>query len=580
MQVEERGLFTAPSPFAVCLPLCSRHAPHLSLFPVSVKYSDERDSRIMSSKGKIARAAGLMSIATLISRILGYVKDMILASYFGASAKSDVFFVAFRIPNLLRELFAEGSMSAAFVPVLTETQVKEGPAAANRLVRVVFIFLLAVVGLLCILGIIFAPAIVTVIAPGFVGDQVKFDDAVLLTRIMFPFLLFISLASLVMGALNTRGVFFVPALAPALLNVVTIIAVVFFASSFTNPIISVAIGIVSGGLVQMLFQVPDFWKQGYAFFRKNRDERGGKLGVREIWNHPGLRRIGILIAPVTMGMAVHQINTFVGTILASFLATGSITYLYFSMRLIQFPVGIFGVAMSMAILPALAEHAAKKEFATLKDDFSFALRLLFFITVPAMVGLIALRLPIVSALFGHGEYSPEAILCTADALMYYSLGIWAIVGSRVLTSTFYSMQDTKTPLRITVFSVAANIIFSLLLMGPMLHNGLALANSIAAAIGFFLLFHFLRRKLYGVGTGRIVKSFAKTGMASALMGICGWIMADSPLWTTGGPVAQKAGMLTALVAVSAAIYFAAVWLLGSEEMAYIVRKIRERIVKQ
>jgi putative peptidoglycan lipid II flippase len=530
----------------------------------------------MSSKGKIARAAGVMSVATLISRILGYVKDMILASYFGASAKSDVFFVAFRIPNLLRELFAEGSMSAAFVPVLTETQVKEGREAANRLVRVVFIFLFVVVGLLCALGIIFAPAIVTAMAPGFVDDPVKFDDAVLLTRIMFPFLLFISLASLVMGALNTRGVFFIPALAPALLNVATIISVVVFASRFINPIVSVAVGVVAGGLVQFLFQIPDFWKQGYTFFIKSRGDAGGKLSVREIWNHAGLRRIGKLIAPVTMGMAVHQINTFVGTILASFLATGSITYLYFSMRLIQFPVGIFGVAMSMAILPALAEHVARKEFGTLKDDFSFALRLLFFITVPAMVGLIALRLPIVSALFGHGEFTGEAIICTADALMYYSLGIWAIVGSRVLTSTFYSMQDTKTPLRITVCSVVINIIFCLLLMGPMLHNGLALANSIAAATGFFLLFYFLRKKLGGVGTGRIISSFAKTGIASALMGICGWFMADSAIWTTGGNIAEKAGMLAALVLVSSILYFTAAWLLGSEEMQYVIRKLREK----
>jgi len=534
----------------------------------------------MSSKGKIARAAGLMSIATLISRILGYVKDMILASYFGASAKSDVFFVAFRIPNLLRELFAEGSMSAAFVPVLTETQIKEGREAANRLVRVVFIFLLAVVGLLCALGIIFAPAIVTAMAPGFLDDPVKFDDAVLLTRIMFPFLLFISLASLVMGALNTRNVFFIPALAPALLNVVTIISVVVFASRFANPIVSVAIGIAAGGLVQFLFQIPDFWKQGYTFLRRTADEDGGKLGIREIWNHAGLRRIGKLIGPVTMGMAVHQINTFVGTILASFLATGSITYLYYSMRLIQFPVGIFGVAMSMAILPALAEHAAKKEFGTLKDDFSFALRLLFFITVPAMVGLIALRLPIVSALFGHGEYTTEAIVCTADALMYYSLGIWAIVGTRVLSSTFYSMQDTKTPLRITVFSVVINIIFCLLLMGPMLHNGLALASSIAAAVSFLLLFYFLRKRLDGIGTGRIITSFAKTGAASALMGICGWFMADSPLWTTSGNVAEKAALLASLIAGSAVLYFAAAWLLKSEEMSYLFGKIRDKVKKR
>jgi putative peptidoglycan lipid II flippase len=371
----------------------------------------------MSSKGKIARAAGLMSIATLISRILGYAKDMVLAAYFGASAKSDVFFVAFRIPNLLRELFAEGSMSAAFVPVLTETETKQGKEAASYLVRTVFIFLFAVVGLLCALGIIFAPLIVAAIAPGFVGDQVKFDDAVLLTRIMFPFLLFISLASLVMGALNTRGVFFIPALAPALLNVVTMISVIFFSSRFINPIVSVAVGVAAGGLVQFLFQAPDFWKQGYTFISRNSEDGSEKLGIKTILQHPGLRRIGKLILPATMGMAVSQINIFVSTIFASLLATGSITYLYYSMRLIQFPIGIFGVAMGTAVLPMLAIHAAKNEFDMLKDDFSFALRLLFFITVPAMVGLIALRFPIVSTLFQHGEFTYTASMATADALM-------------------------------------------------------------------------------------------------------------------------------------------------------------------
>jgi putative peptidoglycan lipid II flippase len=247
------------------------------------------------------------------------------------------------------------------------------------------------------------------------------------------------------------------------------------------------------------------------------------------------------------------------------------------MRLVQFPVGIFGVAMSMAILPALAEHVARKEFDGLKDDFSFALRLLFFITVPAMAGLIALRLPIVSTLFGHGEYSAGAISCTADALMYYSMGIWAIVGSRVLNSAFYSMQDTRTPLNITVFSVLINIVFSVLLMGPMLHNGLALANSLAAALGFFLLFYFLRKRLPGAGAGRIISSSVKTFTASALMGVFGWSMSGSPIWTASGNTAEKAGLLAALMAGSAVIYLAAAWLLGSEELRYALRKAREKL---
>jgi putative peptidoglycan lipid II flippase len=534
----------------------------------------------MSSKGKIARAAGLMSIATLISRILGYAKDMVLASYFGASSKSDVFFVAFRIPNLLRELFAEGSMSSAFVPVLTETETNRGREAANHLVRATFIFIFAVVGLLCVLGIIFAPAIVSVIAPGFTGDQVKFDDAVLLTRIMFPFLLCISLAALVMGALNTRGVFFIPALAPAFLNVVTMISVIFFASRFANPIVSVAIGVTAGGLVQFLFQVPDFWKQGYTFISRKPEDGSEKLGIKTILQHPGLRRIGTLILPATLGMAVNQINIFVSTILASLLATGSITYLYYSMRLIQFPVGIFGVAMGMAVLPLLAQHAAKKEFGMLKDDFSFALRLLFFITIPSMAGLIALRLPIVSTLFEHGEFGRTAATATADALMYYSFGIWAIVGVRTITATFYSMQDTKTPVKIAVCGVATNILFSIILMGPMLHSGLALANSIAAAVNFLMLFYFLRRKLGGIGTRRIMTSFAKTGAAALLMGLFGALLAEGAVWNAGGNTGMKSMLLASLIVGSAGVYLAVARLFRSEEMEYLITKIREKLKKE
>ncbi|KAF0179674.1 MAG: virulence factor [Nitrospirae bacterium] len=532
-----------------------------------------------------------MSAATLISRILGYIKDMILAGYFGASAKSDVFFVAFRIPNLLRELFAEGSMSAAFVPVLTETQTKEGREAANRLVRAVLAVVLLVVGAVCILGIIFAPVIVSLIAPGFVHEPVKFADAVLLTRIMFPFLLFISLASLAMGALNTRGVFFIPALAPALLNVVTIVCIVTLASQFANPIIAVAIGIALGGLVQFLFQVPAFWRQGFTFFRSEKagersQESGGQNPAKDasrltphaspLFSHPGLRRIGTLVIPATFGMAVAQINIFVSTILASYLSDGSITYLYYSMRLIQFPIGIFGVAMGMAILPALSEHAAKKELGLLKEDFSFALRLLFFITVPAMAGLIALQMPIVNTLFQRGEFTHAASINTAQALMYYAVGIWAIVGVRTITSTFYAMQDTKTPVKIAACGVIINVIASVALMGPMQHNGLALANSIAAAVNFLLLFYFLRDKLGGIGTKRIVRSFAKTCAAAAVMGIAGWVATRSELWTTSGQAGLKAIFLSGAVCGSIGLYLAVSYVLKSEELLYLTKKIHER----
>lgn len=521
----------------------------------------------MEERHQIAKAAGLMSIATFISRITGYIKDMILAMFFGATGIADTFFVAFRIPNLLRELFAEGSMSSALIPVLTEYHTKQGKEEAKRLVRVIFAFIIIVTGLICLAGIIFAPAIVTAIAPGFLDTPEKFSLTVLLTRVMFPFLLFISLAALIMGALNTKRVFFIPSLAPAMLNIAIIVSVIIFASRTTQPIVAVAIGVTLGGLLQFIFQLPSFFKNGYSLM-PDPDLR-----------HPGLKKISILILPATMGMAVAQINIFVSTILASFLPEGSITYLYYSMRLIQFPVGIFGVAMGMAVLPTLSEHAVKGEFGKLSDDFSFALRLLFFITVPAMVGLIALREPIVNILFQRGKFDYFATVGTAQALLFYSIGIWAIVGVRVVTASFYSMQDTKTPVKVAVIALAVNIILSVILMKPLKHGGLALANSIASCVNFLLLFFFLRRKLEKVDARKILHSFIKTFFAAVIMGVIGAMLLQGELWKIHGSTLNKAFYLSGTIALCIGIYLFLSYLLKSEEGFYVMDMVKRKFRK-
>ncbi len=514
----------------------------------------------MDEKKRIAKAAGLMSVATFISRILGYVKDMILAGFFGATGTADTFFVAFRIPNLLRELFAEGAMSSAFIPVLAEYQTKHGREEAGRLVRITFSFILIFVGSICILGIIFAPAIVTLIAPGFISMPEQFSLTILLTRIMFPFLLFISLAALVMGALNVKRIFFIPSLAPAMLNITIIIFVFFFTASMTQPIIAVAIGVALGGFIQFAFQVPAFFRNGFS------------LKPEYNFRHPGLKRMSVLILPATMGMAVAQINIFVSTILASYLPEGSITYLYYSMRLIQFPIGIFGVAMGMAVLPTLSEHAVKGDHDRLRDDFSFALRFLFFITIPAMAGLISLREPIVNILFQRGQFDYVATVATAEALLFYSLGIWAIVGVRVVTASFYSMQDTRTPVKVAVVALAANIILSIILMRPLKHSGLALANALSSGINFTLLFFFLRRRLGKLDVGRIFYSFSKSIFASSVMGVTGWILLQGNLWQTYGNTPQKAFYLSGTIIICIAIYLLVSFLLKSEELFYLVRQ--------
>ncbi|MCL5023883.1 MAG: murein biosynthesis integral membrane protein MurJ [Nitrospirae bacterium] len=519
----------------------------------------------MDSKGSIAKSAGVMSAATLISRVLGFARDMIFALYFGATGVSDTFFAAFKIPNLLRELFAEGSMSSAFIPVLTEYRQKHGDEEAKRLVKITFSFLVVVVGVVCVLGIVFSPAIVTVIAPGFLGSPEKFSLTVLLTRIMFPFLLFISLAALVMGALNTKKVFFTPALAPAMLNITLILSIVFFESRAKQPITAAAIGVLVGGCVQFAFQLPSFFRRGYG------------LGFDASFGHPGLKRMSILLVPATLALAVNQINIVVGNILASFLPAGSITYLFYSMRLIQFPVGIFGVAMGTAVLPSLSEHAVKGDFDRLREDFSFALRLLFFITVPSMIGLIALREPIVNLLFQRGKFDYAATLGTAEALLFYAIGIWSIVGVRVITAAFYSMQDTRTPVKIALVGMASNLLLSLALMGPLRHAGLALANSLASGVNFLLLFYFLRRKMGRIDAKKIFASFLKICIASVVMGIFGWFLLHGDLWTISGKTAEKTIYLSGTVMVCFCIYLIISFLLRGEEMHYLYEKVKNRL---
>jgi putative peptidoglycan lipid II flippase len=518
----------------------------------------------LDGKKRIAKAAGIMSVATFISRILGYVRDMIFALYFGATGTSDTFFAAFRIPNLLRELFAEGSMSSAFIPVLTEYRQKHGEDEANRLVKITFSFIIIVVGIICILGIIFSPAIVAVIAPGFLGSPEKFSLTVLLTRIMFPFLLFISLAALVMGALNTKKVFFIPALAPATLNITLIFSIIFFESRAQQPLTAAAIGVMAGGFVQFAFQLPSFFRNKY------------KLGFDTTFGHPGLKKMSILLIPATLALSVGQINIVVSNILASFLPSGSITYLFYAMRLVQFPIGIFGVAMGMAVLPMLSEHAVKGDYEKLREDFSFALRLLFFITVPAMAGLIALREPIVNILFQRGKFDYAATVGTAQALLFYSIGIWSIVGVRVITASFYSMQDTSTPFKVAIVALVANILFSVILMRPLKHSGLALANALASGVNFCILFFFLRERLGRVDGKRILASFSKSVFAASIMGLTSGILLHGTLWQTRGNTINKALYLSGTVSICVVIYFFMSYLLKNEELSYIVKMVKQK----
>jgi putative peptidoglycan lipid II flippase len=505
----------------------------------------------------ITRAASFFSSATLLSRMLGFLRDVVLANYIGATGLSDAFFVAFRIPNLLRELFAEGSISSAFVPVLTEVRTLHGEDEVKKVASRTFTFILLAVGLICIVGEVITPLIVKVIAPGFAGE--RFSTTVFLTRLMFPFLLFVALAAFTMGALNVKKVFFIPALAPAWFNVTIISTILLLYSMDVHPAVAAAIGVTLGGFMQFATQAPTYIKHGYSF------------RVDTKFNDPWLRKMALLILPSTIGLAVAQLNIFVSTILASFLPEGSIAYLYYSMRLVLFPVGVFGVAMAMAVLPTLSEHATKGDTEALRKDFSFALRLLMVIAIPAMVGLMILRVPIVNLLFQRGEFDLKATEGTAFSLLFYSLGIWSMVGVKVVVAAFYSMQDTKTPVKVAIVALVTNILLSIWLMIPLKHGGLALANAISSWVNFTLLFIVLRKRLHRVDGRKITRTVLKATVASGGMGIICWLMSSGSLWYTSGTYLKKTLLLSGIILISVLFYLLMGLFLRLDEMKELKR---------
>ncbi len=515
----------------------------------------------MDERRNVTKAAGQISAATTASRILGFLRDIILAKIFGATGSTDAFFIAYRIPNLFRELFAEGSMSAAFIPVFTGTITKNGREDARRLASAVFAFLISVLSMVCLAGVLFAPYVVSVIAPGFIGSPEKFSLTVRLTRVMFPFLFFISLAAFAKGILNSLRSFFIPALAPVFLNIAIIISALFIAPRFSVPLMAVGLAVTAGGALQVAVQIPELIKKGFI-----------------VWpvfslDHPGLKKILRLLVPAVVGMGVAQINILISTVFVSFLPGGAATYLYYAMRFVHLPIGIFGVAMATAVLPSLSEHAARGDGEGFRETFSFSLRLLFFITLPAMAGLISLSGPIIEVLLQRGEFTARATAETAYALVFYSSGLWAFVGARIVASSFYSMQDTKTPVKIAALSVITNIIFSFILIGPLQHGGLALANAIASAVNFMVLFFLLRKRLGRVDGGKIVRSFVRTASASLVMGVTALFAIKLFMWKDNAATAVKALVLAGVILLCMGVYLLMMYAVKSEELKYLLKLI-------
>jgi len=510
-----------------------------------------------SENTRVTKAAGVVGSATLLSRIFGFLRDVVIAWFFGAGLSADAFFVAFRIPNLLRRLFGEGSLSIAFIPVFTEYLTDRGRDEAFRLARSALRLLSIILAVVVVVGILLSPLIIRVIAPGFVDSPEKFAVAVNLTRIMFPYIFLIGLVALAMGILNVLGHFAAPALAPVFLNLAMIGSVFLISPRLENPITGLAIGVLIGGVLQLALQVPFLIKKGFYFWQKS------KLF------HPGLKRIGVLMLPTIFGAAVYQINILVGTLLASLLPEGSVSYLYYADRLVQFPLGIFAIAMATAVLPSLSRQAAANDLNAVTNTFGHAMRLVFFITVPAMVGLIVLREPIVALLFKRGAFDVQATRLTAYALLYYGIGLWAFSAVRIVVSTFYALQDMKTPVRAACISVAANIILGVILMQWMAHGGLALSTSLASMLNLGLLINALRAKLGFLGLRNIAVSVFKSAACSAIMGIGVWGVALAIIPAGGGNLAGLFVGLLASIGVGIILYGLFAFLFKSPELEVV-----------
>jgi putative peptidoglycan lipid II flippase len=517
-----------------------------------------------SDQRSVVKAAGIIGIGTFASRILGFIRDMVMAGLFGATAAADAFYVAFRVPSLLRELFAEGSMSAAFIPVFTEYHQQKTKREAWELASAVFTTLLTIVTGTVLIGIAVTPAIVWYLAPGFHGDPAKLTLAVVLSRVMFPYLLFISLAALAMGILNSLRAFAAPAFSPLFLNVFMIGCALFLSPHLPEPIIGVAIGVVAGGAAQFVMQLPGLARRGFLF------------GWRFEPGHPGVRRIGRLMVPSLLGLSVTQVNLTVSTILASFFVGGP-TYLFYGMRLIQFPLGIFGVALATAILPTLSAQAARGAMDELRTTFGFGLRMILFIILPAMAGLILLRTPIVHLFFEHGTFSAHDTSETALAVLCYAVGLWAFGGVRIIVAAFYSLQDTKLPAISAAVAVTANILFSLVLMPMLGAAGLALATALAAMINGAILIIVLNRRLGGIEWGSVGRSSLRVVLACfPLIATC-FLAASASLWTHPGEWIEKAVLLAVAIAFSVGGYVGVHLLLKSDEVDVVWGMVKRKL---
>jgi putative peptidoglycan lipid II flippase len=522
----------------------------------------------MSQPPSVARSARTISLAVLGSRLLGLVREQVLASLFGASLEFDAFVTAFRIPNLLRDLFAEGALSAAFVTTFSQKLATEGDQSAWRLANLVLNALLLVLGVITVIGIIFAPQLVNLIAPGFQHIAGKTELTIRLTRIMFPFLLLVAIAALAMGMLNSKHRFGVPASASMMFNVGSIVGGVGLAfvlapgflhdtSQLGRAVVGISIGTLIGGALQLLIQVPSLRSVGYHY------------NPILDWNDPAFRQVVRLVGPSVLGVAAVQINVFTDNWFASFFGNGAVTYLNCAFRLMQFPIGLFGVAIGVATLPTVSAHVARGDMIEFRKTLGRSIRLAFLLCVPAACGLAVLAQPLIAVIYQHGRFDAEATRQTAFCLRAFAVGLAGYAAIKVIAPTFYALGDSRTPMYVSVGSIIVNAGTDYLFSMPlgMKTAGLALSTSCVALVNFFLLLFLMRRKIKRVEASALVRSLARIGIASLAMSVAAW-------YTYAALQQHRYTSVAAAIAVALIVFGAFCKLLRVEELGELIAVLR------
>ncbi len=528
----------------------------------------------MVQKKQILKSASIISLVTILSRILGYFRDQRVTFLLGTTVAADSFVLAYRIPSLLRRLVGEGSMTASFIPIFTgylaEKDHKEVWEFAHRL----FWTLALVLAVLTVVGMTFSPAVIRMFTIFGQGPR-HWEEAVYLNRIMFPYIFFIALAALAMAILNCFHIFGLPAATPILLNLSIIgcsVAAVW--RHFSSPAVALAVGVVIGGSLQFLVQMPQLVRQGMRF----------DFGLS--FSHPGVRSVARLMVPGFFGIGIAQINFFVDTIFATNrkMPDGSLTSLYVADRVMELVLGGYAIAVATAILPMMSREAAARDFTALKKTFGFSLRIVSYITVPAALGLIILREPIVRVLFEHGRFGPESTLLTTRALLYYSMGLPAFAAVKLIVPAFYSNKDTRTPVVVAAYALGLNVllntIFLELFFPTFVNGGPAFATALAGYFNFLALFTIFRMRYGRLGTWQILGSMWKILVCSGLMGLACWLGLHLSGFSAYRHFLPRLGVFVALVLGATTLYLALTWVFRCPEIeeVYGIALRRERSV--